>query len=282
MEKIDLHIHSYYSDGSNSFLEILELVERQNISLFSITDHNFIAPESKQIRQIAKKKNIDFLQGIEVSCLDKESGQSIHILGYSNDFDVENINKDLEPIVAGYNERAKKIIIKLNNENNTHFDFEEIKSSIRGVFVSRNLLAEKLIKHLGGNLSMKDALNKVRVEEDNAWLPDVKAAINIIKKNKGKAFLAHPGNLIKKIDFDKLLKKLKDAGLDGIEIYYPKHDSQIVNFLESKTKEFNLVASGGSDWHGEKYSTNPMGVQISENVYKILKERFDGFTPSGV
>lgn len=272
MKKVDLHIHSYYSDGSDSLDSILEKIEEEKIELFSITDHNFIAPELENLAKKAKNKNIQFLYGVEISCVDRKTNQSIHMLGYSKDFNIKIINKKLKPIIEGYNKRAKKIIKKLNKKFNLNLDFEKIISTNKNVFVSRNILAKMLIKKTGNKLTMKEALKESFVEEDNSWMPDIKDVISLIKNNGGKAFLAHPGNLINKLDFNDLLRRLKKAGLEGVEVYYRKHNFEIINFLKQKSKEFDLIMSGGSDWHGRQYSDFSPSVYINNDVYIKLNK----------
>src|SRR3989344_2981571 len=204
MKKIDLHLHSYYSDGSSSLEEILSQIEREKVSVFSITDHNFISQEIENFQKTIQEAEMGFLQGVEISCMDKTSRQSIHMLGYSKSFNIEKINNDLKTVLVGYNERAKKIVEKLNQEFGFDLNFEKIKSSIKSPFVSRNLLAEILIEKVDKSLTMKDALKKVFINEDDSWMIDAEEAIDIIKRSGGKAILAHPGNLINKLNFDNL------------------------------------------------------------------------------
>ncbi|HWA32136.1 MAG TPA: PHP domain-containing protein [Candidatus Paceibacterota bacterium] len=274
MIKIDLHVHSYYSDGSDSPEQVLNVAEEEGVKLLSLTDHNFINPESEHLKK-NKTNNIDILQGIEISCIDRTSNKSIHMLGYSKSFNIKGINDALISTLDGYNNRAKNIINKLNSEYNCNFDFGKIKSEIKSVFVSRNLIAEKLVGFLGNNISIKEALKKVFIEgEDDSWMIGVEEAIGIIKNNGGKAFLAHPGNLIDKIDFDSFLKRLKDSGLDGIEVYYPKHTPGTVAFLEETSEKFGLVKSAGSDFHGKRYSSFLPGIYVKDDVYHNFLKLF--------
>ena len=274
MKKIDLHNHSNYSDGESSFQELLDLAIEKKISFFSITDHNYISPEQDKFRALAEKKGIFFIQGIEVSCIDKETGQSLHILGYSNSFKIEKINEALDHIIQGYNNRAKKIIGKLNKKYGADFNFEKIKNETLAVYVSRNHLIKKLSEFLGNKLSQKELLQEVFIEEGNSWMPDSFEAIKIIHKYGGIAVLAHPGNIIKKDRFEELIAKLVKNGLKGIEVYYPKHNEVVVEILKNTSNKFNLIQTGGSDWHGQSFSKKEIGIDAPDEIYSKLQEIF--------
>lgn len=100
------------------------------------------------------------MQGIELSCVDRETGESLHILGYSLNFDIELLNNFSKVIVDGYNERAKKIIKKLNKQyKNFNLDIEKLRKIKKEVYISRNTIAEELMKFLGSdNITRKEAL----------------------------------------------------------------------------------------------------------------------------
>ncbi len=123
--KTDLHIHSYYSDGEHSPKYVLSKIKESGISLFSVVDHNYISPKVQDIKRDAKAINVYFVDGIEISCIDKKRNISIHMLGYSKKFNLE-INSALKPVIDGYNIRAKKIIEKINRElPGINLNFEE-------------------------------------------------------------------------------------------------------------------------------------------------------------
>jgi hypothetical protein len=270
MKKIDLHTHSYYSDGQNSPAELLEFAYKKKLKIFSLTDHNFISKEQKNLQKEALNKNILFIEGIEVSCVDRESNKSLHILGYSHSFNIGKINKALTPVIYGYNERAKKIIDKLNNKFKIGLNFDELKKEIPSVYISRNHIAKKLSDFLDNKLMFKEILKEVFVEEDDSWMPDAKEAIDIISQSGGEAVLAHPGNLIKGDDFENLLKKLINYGLKGIEVYYPKHNPESIKKLEEIALKYKLIITAGSDWHGQIFSKTEMGLNVADKVYNDI------------
>jgi predicted metal-dependent phosphoesterase TrpH len=274
MKTIDLHIHSYYSDGEESPVTLLNAAIDKNFGIFSITDHNYISPEQNRLKKLAEKQGVLFIQGIEVSCVDKRTNESLHILGYSNSFNFEKINKKLLTTIEGYNNRAKKIIKKLNHKYTTGFDYQKIKNEIPSAYVSINYLAHRLFNHLNGGITPKELISEVFIKEDNSWMLDVREAIKIIEEANGVAILAHPGNLVGNNQFDKFVKKLIKFGLKGIEVYAPKHDTHTINVLGEIAEKFNLILTAGSDWHGTHTSQKEKGILVSDEIYNKLSAMF--------
>ncbi|MFH1193168.1 MAG: PHP domain-containing protein [Candidatus Jorgensenbacteria bacterium] len=278
MKKIDLHLHTSYSDGEDSFRDIFEKIRRNNLSLFSICDHNYISYETIKTKNLANSNNITFLQGVEISCVDRVTGESLHVLGYSQDFDIRRLNEFLQPIVDEYNKRANKIIEKLNNKYvGLKLDFNEIRQRKTEVYTSRNTIAAELIKFLGKEqITMKEAIKESFVEENDLWMIDSKEAIQIINDAGGFAVIAHPGKIIKDVyAFESLLKRLIEFGIVGLEVFYPKHDKQMTNYLNHLSNLHNLAVTAGSDWHGENYTpSRTIGFTIEDKAYEKIFEVF--------
>ncbi len=266
LKNIDLHIHSHFSDGVNSPEEIREKARQEGVKLFSITDHNYIGVDTCFIKD--SQKEFSFLQGIEISSLDRVTNEPLHILGYSYCFNIPRINRSLASVVEGYNIRAKNIIAKLNDKFNSGFDFEEIKKEAPAVFVSRNLLAKKLVEFVGNGMVMTGALKEAFIDEDNSWLPGAEDVIGLIQDCGGIAVLAHPGNILEKMNVEELVKRLGRAGLEGIEAFYPKHSPKTTGALIDLAKKYQLIITAGSDWHGRNFSASPPGIKVPAWIYE--------------
>ncbi|MDD3614478.1 MAG: PHP domain-containing protein [Candidatus Pacebacteria bacterium] len=273
MKIIDLHLHSFYSDGELAPRNLLKLAIQNKLSLFSITDHNFISSDLNQIKKEASQQNILFVPGIEISTFEKQAGTALHIVGYSHSFNIKKINEAMTPTIHGYNERAKKIIKKINRQYKTQFNYDEIKREIPSIYVSRNQLVQKLLKFIGGKATFQELLPEVFVEEDNSWMMSPKEAISLIKENDGLAVLAHPSNLINQ-RFDSLLEKLTNFGLDGIEVYTAKDDVTTIQILEKTALKYHLLATAGSDWHGFHLSAYNPGIKIPNGAYQKILNKF--------
>lgn len=274
MKTIDLHIHSYYSDGEESPRVLLTAAAKKGFNVFSIADHNYISADQEHLQRLAERQGMLFVQGIEVSCVDRKTRESLHILGYSRFFDIDKINEKLSPIIKGYNTRAKKIIKKLNRKYGAGLDFDKIKKQIPSACVSRNHIVQRLSEFLGDRISPRELLSEVFIEEDNSWMPDSEEAIKIIIESNGIAILAHPGDLVYKGNFENLVDRLANFGLRGIEVYFPKHSPQIIDILKKTAEKYNLIITGGSDWHGKNLSKEEWGVLVPNEIYNKLSELF--------
>ena len=199
MPLIDLHLHSYYSDGEDGPNKLLRLAIEKKISIFSITDHNFIVPKDEKFFKEAELNGIKFVQGIEISSFDDKTKSSFHILGYSKNFDTYKMNAELKKTVAGYNDRAKKIIQKLNKKYpGLNLNFYDLKKKNPEIYVSRNTIAIELKRFLKSDATIKELSKEVFVEEKSGWMLSPEEAIHLIVRLGGTPVLAHSGRLFSK------------------------------------------------------------------------------------
>lgn len=276
---IDLHTHSYFSDGECSPEEVILEAKKQTVSVLSITDHNIIG-YNEETRRVAKKHNISFIEGIEVSTLYRLSNNpiSLHVLGYSNDFNKPLLQEALLKTIDGYNDRAQKIITKLNHEfPDIHLDFKKMKNENYESYISRNTLARLLTEHVK-ILSIKEALKQyVFVEEDDDWMIDTENSFRLIKKAGGVSVLAHSGRELRKmgsVAYENMIRHFTKCGMRGLEVYYPKHTLEEIYTMKNIAKKYKLHLTGGSDWHGSTYTPN-ISVGIDDrnnNVATFLKK----------
>ena len=79
---------------------------------------------------------------------------------------------------------------------------------------------------------------------------------------------------LQKLDVEELILELKEVGLKGIEVYYPMHTEEDISKFKELARKYDLVESGGSDWHGEITSGDKIGcVEIPFSVLENIKER---------
>lgn len=275
MPLIDLHLHSYYSDGEDGPNKLLRLAIEKKISIFSITDHNFIVPKDEKFFKKAGLNGITFVQGIEISSFDDKTKSSFHILGYSKNFDTHEMNVALKKTVEGYNNRAKKIIQKLNKKYpSLNLNFHDLKKKNPEIYVSRNTIATELKRFLKSDATVKELSKELFVEEKSNWMLSPKEAIHLIVRLGGIPVLAHPSRLFSKDKkkFTTILRKFKEYGLRGIEVSYPKHSKEETSGLLNLSREFKLLVTAGSDWHGQNRSYCKMpGLRCSkQEIMTIL------------
>ena len=104
--KYDLHIHSAYSDGTDTPKQIVEKAKKLGIKNIAITDHDTIKGV-KEGKEEAKKLGINFVNGVELSTY---STSEIHILGYGFDENNDYLNETLLDFSQKRKERVKKIL----------------------------------------------------------------------------------------------------------------------------------------------------------------------------
>lgn len=251
MNKIcDLHIHSSFSDGTNTPTEIINLAVKGGLSALALTDHNNILG-LEEFFAAAKKANIEAVGGIEISAefLNKE----IHILGlfvtqehyaflgdYLEDYSMKkiiNYKKLYEKLVsAGYNISYKNIA----------------KLSDNGVFNRVHFAKELMDK--GYVSSIKEAFDGV-LSEDKGFYKPIKRlngfeVIKFLSSIGVKPILAHPFLNLEYDELVEFLKGAKENGLIGMETDYSLFTSEQTQNAHKLAEEFSLLKSGGSDFHG--------------------------------
>jgi predicted metal-dependent phosphoesterase TrpH len=272
----DFHIHSNHSDGQLTPTAITEMMANQGFSAFSITDHNYLPEESVAIiPELAAELDITFIPGIEISSKDLLTDTSLHILGYGTQMNRIQLNAALTPIREGYNNRAKKIIDKLNSDyTGLKLDFDQLLAESESSYLTRNQLAAALRDFLNDGTTIKELISEVFVNESDNWMPQPDEAIRTIKKCGGLPVLAHPGRLAERDEeaFALLLKRLTEVGLSGIETYYASHTESQTNNLSVLACRFGLIMTGGSDWHGPDFSPDKKpGCPLKDNPFTSIQ-----------
>ena len=251
--RIDLHMHTTVSDGTDTPEEILGRVKENGIKLFAVTDHDAIKG-CGVIQRLRKPEDPKFLTGVEFSCRDEE-GQ-YHILGYGYDPEAESIRGLVE---KGHRIRMGKIRTRLDFLEQTFgitFPLEEIEQLLRLDNPGKPHLANLLVKDgyaESKEAAMRDYLNKLRVRLE---FLEPEEAIAGILAGGGIPVLAHPtfGNgdqLIQGEDMDRRLQRLTAYGLQGVEAFYSGFSRQNREEILSFAGKYHLYVTAGSDYHGK-------------------------------
>ena len=251
-EKIDLHMHTTVSDGTDSPEEILEQVRGAGIELFSITDHDDFKG-SLIVRDILTAEDPMFMTGIEFSCKDEEG--KYHILGYGFDPDSEPFRK---VVGTGHRFRIQKVQARLDFLKDT-FGFTFSKKDIENLFRQHNPgkphIANLMVKY--GYAKTKEQaidqyINQLRFKSEYLRPED---AIAGILAGGGIPVIAHPSygdgdQLIMGEEMDKRLRRLIEFGLEGVEAYYSGFTKKITAEMISFADKYGLYVTAGSDYHG--------------------------------
>lgn len=224
---VDLHMHTKESDGTDAEWKLIEKLREAGIKTFSVTDHDTIGAVSGM--EYWAPEDMLYIRGVEFSCLTEV--RNCHILGYGFNKDVrafgmmvEKANRQLRKIAETHMEYiAKEFGIEINDE-----DKQEI-TMYYGLTMWKDRLAEKLVS-LGHVDSKAEAIEKyIKPCKTNHLRPDAREAIQAILAAGGIPVWAHPyGGAGKREmhgeEFERQLKILLEAGLQGIECYYSAYD----------------------------------------------------------
>lgn len=280
---IDLHIHSSASDGSLSPEQILGRAVHYGLAAISITDHDTLEGAVAALAH-GIPKNLEFLTGVEISAEfppGYDASGSMHILGYGITVEDPLLNRMLKKQQQARSRRNPKIIQKLNAIG-IKVSLDEIEAEAGKNEIARPHIAACLVKK-GYAANVDEAfdryLGRGKPAYVNKFRVPAKEAIRTISNAGGIAVLAHPallpGSAAKRLE--NLVSMLADMGMGGIEAYYPGHDQKQKDLYERIAEKFNLLVTGGTDFHGDINSEISMGsgtgdLAVPFSVFQRLTE----------
>ena len=266
MHKIDLHIHSNYSDGKSDCRDIVRLAARQKIEIFSITDHDTLCGLEETI-ETAKELSLTCVPGIEISTSVEDM---LHILGYRINWRDESFCSFVKFCQKQRFERAKKFITSLNKHGLTITladVLDLVKSSPSRVHIAQVLVEKKYA------FSRGEAFKKFLTPSSPTYVRptgvSTEDAISAINKAGGVAVLAHPG-----VTSVLNIPQWVNAGLKAIEAFYPRHSKTETNDYINTADKYGIFVTAGSDYHGPDcgFSTE-LGAQVPDEVFNVIKEK---------
>ena len=266
---IDLHIHSNCSDGNLTVEEIVREAKIRNIGLMSITDHDSIGCQEKAM-VLARRNGIRYVSGVELNVTFSHpryrEGKSVSLdfLGYQFDTKNKELKNNLERIARYREERAARILDKINVEFEkegieklTKNDLREIRDSVDGVFGRPHIANYLVRKGIVG--TKQEAFDKYLVKCDVPKYPlYVEEASRLIRNAGGIIVLAHPNDphgtslvkLTKSLyEQTEIIEELILRYIDGIECWHSRNDALTTNHYIKFAKEHGLIMTGGSDCH---------------------------------
>ena len=265
---IDLHIHTTYSDGADSLIEVLKKSEEKDLKYISITDHD----NCKAYRELQNLNVKDYYSGIIVPGIEIKCGYKkrlIEVLGYNintekmqqwadeyyKDKTIPQLQQKYFDIL--YN-RCKEMGVIVSEESKESFDCKtewasvHIYEEIIKYEENKNKFPEGILDSFN-NFSKKycgDVNSKLYIDKTKDY-PSLQEAIDTIKKCDGLVFLPHlfiykwAENKEEFID-----EILQNYEIDGIECMHSEFTEEQIKYLLDLSKERNYFRSGGSDYHG--------------------------------
>ena len=264
--RIDLHIHTTASDGTDTPQALLWNLQKAGINTFAITDHDTIRGAMDMKKLVPP--GFRFIQGIEFSC--RAEGGKCHILGLSYD---EHNPSFQEAIRAGDELRHAKFwrrIELLRSQFGIAFSDDEIDSLLKTPSVGKPHIANMLVAK-GLASDRKDAISRyIDKCKTGPSRIDAGFAVRAILSAGGIPVWAHPLGgegepELPEHRFRVMLQELTGYGLQGLECWYSKYKPQTCEHLATWAGRMGLCISGGSDYHGTN-KTVPLGKLNADNI----------------
>ena len=272
---LDLHVHTTASDGRLTPAETVALALQRGLRVLAITDHDSTGGVEPAV-DAARGSALEVIAGVEINT-DTPKGEA-HVLGYFVDPTHPRLGAQLADRRRARFERGQGIVQKLHALG-LAIEWErvqEIAGADEGGAVGRPHVARAL-EERGYVSSTQEAFEKYIGRGGPAYVEYEKLtpeeAIAMIRGAGGVAVLAHPSTIE---GLDAYAAELKSAGLDGLECYYGRYPEETVLALVALADRLELVATGGSDYHGSEqvtYNATLGGTDVPESVVRALKER---------
>ncbi|MBI5700950.1 PHP domain-containing protein [Candidatus Saganbacteria bacterium] len=265
----DLHIHSNLSDGTNSPEEVVDLAKIAGLTKIALTDHDTVMG-IKRAQKAGIGIGVDVIPGIEFTT--EANNTEVHILGYFFDPKNTKLLEILEKIQAGRVDRIHKIVKKLNELGVSITADDVFRFSNKGA-PGRPHVARAMIEK-GYVSSFKEAFNKYIDFRGPAYVSHYKLspeeAIKLIRQINGAPVFAHPAVS----NCDNYIPDLISAGLLGLEAFYSGHNSSQTEKYKNIAHKYNLVMTGGTDFHGDNSGREiKLGdISIPDDMVDKLKE----------
>lgn len=254
---IDMHTHTNYSDGELSPQELIRLAIDKNIGTLAITDHNTIAG----IKSLNKEDDLIFgseirvINGIELSA--KSNKGRMHILGYGIDIDNKELNKKMDNLKDNSINSVLSIMEQIKCDYGIRFGYNDIKELVNANHnLGRPDLARLCVKRGYAN-SIQEAFEKYLIDSYNKTILKreklhYQECLKLITNSGGIPVLAHPKTLeLTEKEFLILLKEMINYGLQGIEVFHSNHSVEEMKYYLDIANKYDLLISGGSDFHGK-------------------------------
>lgn len=269
----DLHIHTNASDGAITPEDVVRMASRCNLRAIAITDHDTMEG-IQSAKEEAKIQHLDVLEGVELST--ECDGLEIHILAYCIDPNNAEFQRHLSIFRDARLVRAEKMVSKLRNMG-IKINFQEVlehagTGSVGRPHIAQALLAAGTINNIAEAFEHYIGFGRPAYEPRLKYHPV--AMVKLVRDLGGIPVLAHPGISCE----ETLVLSLIKEGLQGLEVYHPQHSQNMEKYYLGLCKRYDLLATGGSDFHGvgatghgkigEAVAPYEIVLQIRELAYK--------------
>lgn len=272
----DLHTHTVHSDGTLTPRELISLAKENNLYAIALTDHN-TASGLCEFFSAAEGEDIEAVGGVELSC--DYRGKEIHIVGlFLSLDDVQRVEELMRQMKENKIISNKNLIEALACDG-YDISYEDVARSVEG-YMNRAHIATYLVGK-GYFEKRQDAFDTILQPYGKYYVPPKTITafegIEFINSLGAVSVLAHPYLSLSEDEMDEFLTGAKACGLCAMETVYTTYDEETTAKAKAKAKEFGLLESGGSDFHGANKPDTRLGVGYGNigftvDMYLKLKE----------
>lgn len=256
---VDFHSHTRESDGSLEPAELARAMDARGVEIFSVTDHDTLAAYRPLADAVATGR---LIVGIEINTTYR--GNEVHILGYGLPLEDAKLNALVESNRLARGERIAKVVAGLNRFG-IGLSLNDVQAEAApGAPLGRPHVAKALVRN-GYAPTVDSAFRGLLSRDRPGYVPSIHVtpmtAIETIAGAGGIPVLAHPGRLRQ----DDVIDELADAGLLGLEVFYPSHSPGQVARFRTRADDLGLVMTAGSDFHDARYGAGAVGIEVERD-----------------
>ena len=271
----DLHTHTNFSDGSFSPEELVSAAKQLGLRYLGITDHDTVDGICHLYENgLYPSKGIRIIPGIEFSA--NYPNHDVHLVGYNIDIYNGSLQDKLNEVIEARWIRFSEIMKKLQENGFKIREADVLKIANTSKSIGRSHIARALVRNECFK-TVRDAFDQMLQKGMPAYVPryllEIDEIIDLIHKSGGVVVLAHP----KLIGDDSIVEEIcTNYSIEAIETFYPKHDTEDTERYIEIAKKYNLLLTGGSDFHGttSRYVKDlgefTIDDEIAEQFYKPL------------
>jgi hypothetical protein len=272
---VDLHLHSVFSDGSDTPEQIAAQAAAVGLTAIALTDHD-ILDGIPRAAAAAAAHNIEFIGGTELSVMWRD--QSMHMLVYFLEPDPGPLQDRLGALRESRAGRNDQIAARLR-QLGIDITMDEVHREAGTGVVGRPHFAGVLINK-GYVASVPEAFDRYLAAGRPAYVPRLRLsaeeAIALSRASSAVPVIAHPHTLNLRADeFATGFRELADLGLGGIEAYYGEYTVEMRTRIAGICAGLGIVATGGSDYHGKykphlQVGTGKGDLHVPDSVFDHL------------
>ena len=273
---IDLHCHSIFSDGTDSPEALALAADQAGLRALALTDHDTLAGLERFMAaqpQVATR----LVPGIELSC--RFMGRPLHMLGLFLDFRDPLLRQRVAFMRQQRLERNQAMVQRLQAKG-IPITMADLAAEAPTDLISRTHFARVLVRQRAAG-SPEDAFRRLIGDDGPCYVPFPELvpqeAVRWIRDAGGLALVAHPGRGFPRgFRWDEAMLELKHQGVQGFEAYYPDYGPVEQSYFLALAGKLDLVACGGSDYHGGhkpglRLGVGRGGLQVPDAAFEQLQ-----------